>query len=89
MGRIALFTFADNCNYPSGFGISSSGAETLYYTGGSALNIVANTRTIESGIFREVFIPSCTEDSCLALGTAAFAEWKKTRNGEGSFSLFE
>ena len=54
-----------------------TGAENLYYTGGSALNIVANTEIIKSGIFRNVFIPPCTEDSGLALGAAAFAEWKK------------
>ncbi|WP_320111089.1 carbamoyltransferase C-terminal domain-containing protein [Draconibacterium orientale] len=54
-----------------------TGAENLYYTGGSALNIVANTRIVNSGIFRQVFIPPCTEDSGLALGAAAFAEWKK------------
>jgi len=51
--------------------------ENLYYTGGSALNIVANTQIINSNIFIEVFIPPCTEDSGLALGAAAFAEWKK------------
>ncbi|MFO7931962.1 MAG: carbamoyltransferase N-terminal domain-containing protein, partial [Desulfosalsimonas sp.] len=44
---------------------------------GSALNIVANTQLVESNIFRQVFIPPCTEDSGLALGAAAFAEWKK------------
>lgn len=54
-----------------------TGAKNLYYTGGSALNIVANTAIINSGIFDEVFIPPCTEDSGLALGAAAFAEWKK------------
>lgn len=54
-----------------------TGAKTLYYTGGSALNIVANTEIIDSNIFDEVFIPPCTEDSGLALGAAAFAEWKK------------
>jgi carbamoyltransferase len=54
-----------------------TGAENLYYTGGSALNIVANTRIVESGLFKNVFIPPCTEDSGLALGAAAFAEWKK------------
>lgn len=54
-----------------------TGAKNLYYTGGSALNIVANTAIINSGIFNEVFIPPCTEDSGLALGAAAFAEWKK------------
>ena len=52
-------------------------AENLYYTGGSALNIVANTRIVNSGMFKQVFIPPCTEDSGLALGAAAFAEWKK------------
>ena len=54
-----------------------TGTENLYYTGGSALNIVANTAIINSGIYNEVFIPPCTEDSGLALGAAAFAEWKK------------
>ena len=54
-----------------------TGADNLYYTGGSALNIVANTRIVNSGMFRQVFIPPCTEDSGLALGAAAFAEWKK------------
>ncbi|MDX8337702.1 carbamoyltransferase C-terminal domain-containing protein [Draconibacterium sp. IB214405] len=53
-------------------------AENLYYTGGSALNIVANTRIVNSGLFKQVFIPPCTEDSGLALGAAAFAEWIKT-----------
>jgi len=51
--------------------------ENLYYTGGSALNIVANTQIINSNIFKQIFIPPCTEDSGLALGAAAFAEWKK------------
>lgn len=55
----------------------STKAEYLYYTGGSALNIVANTHIVNSNIFHEVFIPPCTEDSGLALGAAAFAEWKK------------
>jgi carbamoyltransferase len=54
-----------------------TGAENLVYTGGSALNIVANTRIVESSLFKQVFIPPCTEDSGLALGAAAFAEWKK------------
>lgn len=56
---------------------TKTGARTLYYTGGSSLNIVANSKIIESNLFDEVFIPPCTEDSGLALGAAAFAEWKK------------
>jgi len=54
-----------------------TGAEHLYYTGGSALNIVTNTQIINSGLFKEVYIPPCTEDSGLALGAAAFVEWQK------------
>jgi len=54
-----------------------TGAEQLFYTGGSALNIVANTEIINSSIFKDVYIPPCTEDSGLALGAAAFVEWQK------------
>lgn len=59
-----------------------TGTKNLYYTGGSALNIVANTAIINSRIFDEVFIPPCTEDSGLALGAAAFLEWKKNHQIE-------
>ncbi|MCT4587507.1 MAG: hypothetical protein N4A71_06765 [Carboxylicivirga sp.] len=52
-------------------------AQYLYYSGGSALNIVANTQIVESGLFKDVFIPPCTEDSGLSLGAAAFVEWQK------------
>lgn len=54
-----------------------SKADYLYYTGGSALNIVANSKIVESRLFTDVFIPPCTEDSGLALGAAAFADWQK------------
>lgn len=54
-----------------------TGAKALYYSGGCALNIVTNTRLIRSNLFDEVFIPPCCEDSGLALGAAAFAEWQK------------
>lgn len=54
-----------------------SKTDYLYYSGGSALNIKANTLLVESAIFQEVFIPPCCEDSGLALGAAAFAEWQK------------
>lgn len=49
----------------------------LYYSGGSALNIVANTQIVDSGLFEDVFIPPCTEDSGLSLGAAALFEWRK------------
>jgi carbamoyltransferase len=54
-----------------------SGCKTMYYTGGSALNIHTNSSIVESGIFDHVYIPPCTDDSGLALGAAAFGEWKK------------
>ncbi|MBI9067232.1 MAG: hypothetical protein JEZ09_08065 [Salinivirgaceae bacterium] len=56
-----------------------SKAEYLYYSGGSALNIVLNTRIIKSELFKDVFIPPCCNDSGLALGAAAFYDWK-TKN---------
>ncbi len=52
-------------------------ANYLYYTGGSALNIVANKAILESNIFHDIFIPPCTEDSGLSLGAASFVEWQK------------
>lgn len=54
-----------------------TGADYLYYSGGSALNIVANTQLVESDLFKEVFIPPCPEDSGLSLGAAAYVEWLK------------
>jgi len=49
----------------------------LYYTGGSALNIVTNTEIIKQNIFNQVFIPPCTSDTGLSLGAATFMEIKK------------
>ena len=54
-----------------------TGADYLYYTGGSALNIVANKAIVDSKMFNDVFIPPCTEDSGLSIGAAAFLEWQK------------
>ena len=52
-------------------------AEYLYYSGGSALNIKANTHLIKSKLFNDVFVPPCTNDSGLSIGAGAFVEWKK------------
>ncbi len=52
-------------------------AQYLYYAGGCALNIVANTALIESGLFQEVFIPPCCNDSGLSLGAASLLELRK------------
>ena len=55
----------------------STQTEYLYYAGGCALNIVTNTKIVDSKAFKDVFIPPCCSDSGLAMGAAAFAEWKK------------
>lgn len=47
----------------------------LYYTGGSALNIKANTALLNSGMFEHVYIPPCTNDSGLSIGAAACLGW--------------
>lgn len=54
-----------------------SNCKNLYYTGGCALNIQTNSAILESRLFDHVYIPPCTDDSGLALGAAAFGEWKK------------
>lgn len=52
-------------------------ATYLYYSGGCALNIIANTQIVQNNLFEEVFIPPCCNDSGLSLGAAAFLEWQK------------
>jgi len=56
---------------------SLSNCKNLYYTGGCALNIHTNSAIVESRLFEQVFIPPCPDDSGLALGAAAYLEWKK------------
>ncbi|MFE0186876.1 carbamoyltransferase C-terminal domain-containing protein [Streptomyces sp. NPDC058989] len=43
---------------------------TLCYAGGCALNITANSRLAECGQFTRVSIPTCCDDSGIALGAA-------------------
>lgn len=52
-------------------------ADYLYYSGGCALNIIANTKIVETNLFRDVFIPPCPSDSGLSLGAASFLERQK------------
>ncbi len=54
-----------------------TGAEYLYYAGGGALNIITNVKIVNSGLFKEVHIPPCTNDSGLGLGAAALLEFLK------------
>ncbi|MFC5146892.1 carbamoyltransferase C-terminal domain-containing protein [Streptomyces aureoversilis] len=46
------------------------GYPALCYAGGCALNITANTRIAESRLFTRVSIPTCCDDSGIALGAA-------------------
>lgn len=52
-------------------------AKYLYYAGGCALNIVANTELIQSNLFNDVFISPCCNDSGLSLGAACLLESRK------------
>ncbi len=52
-------------------------ADYLWLTGGSALNIKANSSIIEAEQFKNVYIPPCTNDTGLALGAGALFEEQK------------
>lgn len=54
-------------------------ADYLFYSGGSALNILLNTRLANASTFKDVFIPPCCNDAGLAIGAAAFFEWSKKK----------
>lgn len=56
---------------------NESGAEDLYYSGGSALSIVTNAELLKQQVFKTVAIPPCTNDSGLSLGAGAYMEWQK------------
>lgn len=51
-------------------------SENLCYAGGVALNCVANSRLIESGLFKNVYIPPDPGDGGGAMGAALFASLK-------------
>lgn len=53
-----------------------TGARHLYYAGGAALNIPTNAKLEASGRFRSVHVPPCTNDTGLALGAAAWLEYR-------------
>lgn len=55
-------------------------ADYLYYGGGCALNIVTNSKIVESGMFKDVFIAPCCNDSGLSIGAATFLEMQKGNN---------
>lgn len=54
-----------------------TGARHLYYAGGAGLNIPTNAALEQSGAFRSVHVPPCTNDTGLALGAAAWLEFQE------------
>ena len=56
---------------------NKTNAEYLYLTGGSALNILTNSAIVNAKIFKDVFIPPCTNDSGLSIGAGALIELLK------------
>ena len=54
----------------------TTGAVHLFYSGGAALNILANVRIERELGFVTVSIPPAPSDAGLALGAAAFMEWR-------------
>jgi carbamoyltransferase len=53
-----------------------TGLDQVCYTGGVALNCVANERIIRESKFRDVFILPAAEDSGPSIGSAYYALWK-------------
>ena len=56
---------------------NETNTDYLYLTGGSALNILVNTEIVNRNLFKDVFIPPCTNDSGLSIGAGAFLEQLK------------
>lgn len=56
---------------------NKTGTRFLYFSGGSALNICLNKALISSGMFNEIFVPPCANDSGLSIGAGAYMEMKK------------
>lgn len=54
-------------------------SKTLYFSGGSALNINLNNRFVFSNIFKNVYVPPCCSDTGLALGAMSIIQ--KLRGG--------
>ncbi|MBN2440178.1 MAG: hypothetical protein JXJ04_02495 [Spirochaetales bacterium] len=60
----------------------------LLIGGGCGLNCEWNTRWRDCGLFPEVFVPPCTNDSGIAIGAAIDAQYYFTKNAKISWSVF-
>lgn len=57
-----------------------TGAKSLYYSGGAALNIKTNSIIENTCGFEQIFIPPCCSDSGLSLGAAFYHEFLLNNN---------
>lgn len=55
-----------------------SESRNLCYSGGVALNCIANEKLFRGSLFRDVYIPPAAEDSGVAIGAAYFGLWRLT-----------
>lgn len=60
----------------------------LLIAGGCGLNCEWNARWLESGLFSDVFVPPCCNDSGSAAGTAAHAKYRLTGDAKLSWSVY-
>ncbi|MBN2436606.1 MAG: proline dehydrogenase [Spirochaetes bacterium] len=60
----------------------------LLISGGCGLNCYWNQKITESGLFSDVFIPPCTNDSGIAIGQAAEAQHYYTGNAKIEWSVY-
>jgi len=60
----------------------------LLITGGCGLNCEWNTKWRQSGLFSEVFVPPCPNDSGSAIGTAADAQFYYTGDARLNWSVY-
>ena len=60
----------------------------LLISGGCGLNCDWNTQWRESGLFEDVFIPPCTNDTGSAIGTAIEAQYYYTGNAKINWNVY-
>ena len=60
----------------------------LIISGGCGLNCHWNSRWRDSGLFRDVFVPPCADDSGIAVGVAADAQHRYTGNAKLRWSVY-
>jgi predicted NodU family carbamoyl transferase len=60
----------------------------LLISGGCGLNCSWNSRWLDSGLFRDVFIPPCTDDSGISIGVAADAQFQHSGNAKLRWNVY-